>query len=104
MQECLQGSCRWKGNNLEGIGKEVCPLRLKRLSIRILASIVLKPFSRNDLRNLLFSALLHVPEEGRGEGALSRQRNNALKELLLKPGNVCCAKERLDCLGGAVVH
>jgi hypothetical protein len=39
------------------------------------------------------------------ERPFSRQKEyKALKELVLKPGYICCAKERLDCLSRAVVH
>jgi hypothetical protein len=53
--------------------------------------------------------LFCVFQEGGGERErerpFSRQKEyKALKELVLKPGYICCAKERLDCLSRAVVH
>jgi hypothetical protein len=52
-----------------------------------------------------WATLLCVPGEGERERNHSLdKRNKALNKLVLKPGYVCCAKERLDCLSGAVVH
>jgi hypothetical protein len=33
-----------------------------------------------------------------------RQKELSFERTCMKPGYVCCAKERLDCFSGAIVH